>query len=258
MNHSPTSPAPSPRYRLLAALSVLLGFLWAAPALLAADAATLGLEAVRKGHALLRANRTREACAAFDRAASLLPTWWIARYERARCGRLLGHDFETLAPHVEAALKFAPANAMVHELAGFVHEDAGSLSRARDEYREALRLYPNLSGAARRFAWLELEAGDAAAALARFRDLLVRHPNDIQALEGIARAALATGDHAEAERALIRLGARSSYPAQALARLAELYRRLGKSGAAERVDRTWRTSLETGAPAPDLKPVLAP
>lgn len=223
----------------------------------AADPAAEALAAVREGHALLEKRRPAEACQAFRRAAELLPAWWIPHYERARCGRLVGDSYEDLLREIQAAAAAAPQSGVVHQLTGFIHEDAGKLDEAAASYRIAVRLDPELRDGRLRLAALELRAKRAPEARTLFEEVIERWPRSVQALSGLAEACERMGDRACTERALLRLTVVSSYPAQIYARLVALYRAAGLEKAEAAAERAWRTAAEGRPVEPPLAPALS-
>jgi len=205
------------------------------------------------GHTLLRYGMFHDACAAYEGAVMALPTWWIARYERARCGRLVGDAPHVLLHHAQEALRYDPANAMVYELMGQLLEDTGDPAAASAAYERALQLNPHLEGPTLRLGFTYLALDRPAEAHAHLTRAAAKLPRDLRILSGLAAACGALGDHAGAERALLDWAYASLVPTRPLARLAALYSASGLAGAERWARDAWRRAA-TGEGLPPRPP----
>lgn len=144
--------------------------------------------------------RLSDACDGIARAAALTPSWGLARYEHARCLRLLGDLDGRAAAEVEAAERALP-RAPVYVEKGRLAEDHGDAAAAAAAYQEALALAPAevraLFGLAR-----VSRAVAPKAALERAELVVARSPGLIAAWRELALAAEAKKKLARAEAAL--------------------------------------------------------
>ncbi len=222
------------------------------------DPAAAAMLRVGQAHALNKAGEFVAACRAFDEAARLLPEWWIARYERARCGRLLGERPELVLAHARAVSEYAPDRGVGWELLGLILEDAGEVDAALVAYEQALKRDAGLFDVHARLGRHALKGKRYAAARRHFEELRLLRNDSVLALAGIAEAAWGAEDWAAAEEALLALANRSNYPAEEYARLIRLYQKVSHPAGATAARRAWRRALEGGGVTPPLEPQLRP
>jgi tetratricopeptide (TPR) repeat protein len=123
---------------------------------------------------------------------------------------------------LERWLTYAPGDSQALYLRGLVWEGMGSLQKAGDDYRRAVRHDPEHLPARRRLAEYLTSTGEYTEAAELFEKLLVQQPDDAFLTLGLARCRRLLGEIADAERLLDELLARESPPAPALVERARL------------------------------------
>ena len=116
------------------AVSVLGALMLCLPGIAAAHAAAEppppGLQALGQGAALLSQGRHYEACRRFRAAVDLEPEWAMARYELARCLRLIGDPHRQALLHIDRALASQPQRSSFRLERALILVDRGALDAA--------------------------------------------------------------------------------------------------------------------------------
>jgi tetratricopeptide (TPR) repeat protein len=182
---------------------------------------------VAVGDAWLSHGVVPEACAAYEGAVKLLPPWWIARLNAARCGRMMGAPMEAVEAHLQAAIRSFPRGAILFVHLGQLYEDWGEVDKARAAYGSALQLAAWMTEPRRRLAELARAAGDAERARQELEALVEAAPSDLQARNVLAEVYAQLGRKEEAALQLEAVARGSRFPISALARLERLYAEMG-------------------------------
>ena len=154
-----------------------------------------------RGAALLRAGRTEEALADFDRAAQLNPRSAYTYVNRAMALARKGERGQALADF-DRAIALSPRFPEAHSERCLLLIRMEEPARALESCNEALRLAPNLPAALLNRSVLYLRAGRADEALADVERVLKFEPASGIALYNRGRIYLALGRAAEARRDL--------------------------------------------------------
>ncbi|MCA9514515.1 MAG: tetratricopeptide repeat protein [Myxococcales bacterium] len=166
----------------------------------AGDAGGRAAVVFQDGLKLKAEGRLAESCDAVGRAAALTPDWGLARYEHARCLRLLGD----LDGHASAAIEAAERvlqRAPIYVEKGRLAEDRGDAAAAAAAYEMALQVAPAEVRALFGLARVAREAAPKEA-LERAEQLVQRYPGLIAAWRELALAAEAKKKLPRAEEAL--------------------------------------------------------
>lgn len=151
----------------------------------------------------------------------------------ARLGRIL-----EAAPHLEAAVRFAPRDEVTWDQYGHVLLDSCRYAEAREALRQALKIDPALRAARVRLSVVQLLAEDYAGAAQTCKELLEADPGNPEFLGRLATALAKSGDVATAEtirRELPMLAARRK-PGLRAAALAEAGRLVDRNALAEALE----------------------
>jgi tetratricopeptide (TPR) repeat protein len=152
------------------------------------------------------------------------------------------------------ALRLRPDVPEVHLELGEVYAGAFQWAKAEEEFRAQTRLQPGSAEAAYRLGTALLEQGKAHEARAEFLRADKLLPDMPETLYSLGKAASLEGDGAAAEKAWTRLLAiekETSLAAQAHFALANLYRKQGKTAAAQReMQEFQRLQAGSNSPAP--------
>jgi tetratricopeptide (TPR) repeat protein len=213
-----------------------------APAAPRVDAA-LAKRRFEAGVSLGHEGRFPEACAAFADAAAASPLWALARFELARCVRLLGADIgvDPFA-QLEVAEKDLQRPVLHIERARLL-EDRGEVPQAFAAWMRALTMMPAevraLEGAARTASLLAQRDGGASSAgirtaRERLEAWVQRQPGDVAAWVRLGELEEAAGRLPEAERAFIEAAVRSLDKRRGAALLGRFAVRAGSKSAADR------------------------
>jgi tetratricopeptide (TPR) repeat protein len=187
--------------------------------------------------------RFAEACAAFADAATASPLWALARFELARCVRLLGEDggVDPVAQLAEADKDLQ--RPVLHIERARLHEDRGEIPQAFAAWMRALTMMPAevraLEGAARTASRLALDEGlrtqaGVRTARERLEAWVQRQPGDVAAWVRLAELEEAAGRLVEAERAFVEAANRSLDKRRGAALLGRFAVRSGSKTAADR------------------------
>jgi len=190
----------------------------------------------------------------------------VAAYpDSARAHQALGENYFVLRQMPEAekeyreALRLRPDVPEVHLELGEVYAGAFQWPKAEEEFRAQTKMQPGNAEAAYRLGGALLEQGkvhEARAELSRANKLL---PDMPETLYSLGKAAALEGDAAAAEKdwtRLLSIEKESSLAAQAHFGLASLYRKQGKTAAAQQEMQEFQR-LQGGAtqsPAPATRP----
>jgi len=182
------------------------------------------------GDRALREDNIRKACEAYQKAHSVLPSWWMPHLAIVRCGRITGVPIEALLVHATYALRARPQIALAHLEYAAVLEELGRNQEAARAYEAALRIDANRHEARQRLGVLLASLGNLQAAR-RHLEHAQRHGFDaIQIQLTLARIYEQLNMLSQAEDAFRRVAKRSRYPSQAMARLIRFFDRQGLEG----------------------------
>jgi tetratricopeptide (TPR) repeat protein len=162
--------------------------------------------------------------------------------ESARAHQALAENYFVLRqmPQAESeykeALRLRPELPGLHLELGQVYANSGQWSKAEDEFRAEAKLQPGNAEAAYRFGLALLQQGKAGAAVPELKHANELKPDMPETLYSLGKAASLTGDVVTAEKAwnrVIELEKNSSLAAQSHFGLAALYRKQGKATQAQ-------------------------
>jgi tetratricopeptide (TPR) repeat protein len=216
----------------------------AAPA--AANELQQAQELLQAGQQALKTGQVGVGCSKIKEALTLLPSWWVARLEYAKCGRLVGADLAELLAHIDAAAELAPGKASVQVWRGILLEDAGRAPEAVAAFQAALGLAPWLEEPKVRLAALEEKAGHWPQAESRYRAWTEAEPYNSYAWHRLAHTQLAQGKREQAAESLENAARVAAFPARTLAQLARLYGELGRLSDRDRCVAAIRTARPRG------------
>ena len=163
--------------------------------------------------------------------------------DSARAHQALAENYFVLRQMPEAekeykeALRLRPELPSLHLELGQVYANSGQWPKAEEEFRVETRLQPGSAEAAYRLGGALLQQGKAHEALPELERSNERKPDMPETLYSLGKAASLDGDPATAEKAWLRvaeLEKNSALAAQAHFGLAALYRKQGKTAEAQR------------------------
>jgi tetratricopeptide (TPR) repeat protein len=137
---------------------------------------------------LILKNRMAEAGKLNDEVLNAYPKDSDALVNRGQM-QIVGGNLNDASATLQAALQNDPENALAHYYFGIVLEKSGNSGRAETEWREALRLRPNLVDAQRNLAGVAMRKNDMAALDAAATQIIAFQPAspDGYALRAISR-----------------------------------------------------------------------
>lgn len=163
--------------------------------------------------------------------------------DSARAHQAMGENYFVLRQmpqaekEYEAALQQRPDLPGLHLELGMVYASSAQWNKAEEEFRAESKLQPGNAEAAYRVGDALLQQGKAREALSELKRANDLKPDMPETLYSLGKAASLHGDAATAEKSWIRVTALekdTSLAAQAHFGLATLYRKLGKTAAAQR------------------------
>jgi len=191
-----------------------------------------------------------------------IDTLQAAYPDSARAHQAMGENYLVLRRLPEAekeyreALRVRPDLPGLHIELGQVYAAAFQWAQAEAEFRTETKLQPGNAEAAYRLGAALLEQGKGHEALAELRRADYLRPEMPETLYSLGKAALLDGDPASAEKAWTKVSeieGQSSLAAQAHFQLANLYRKQGNTAKAQREMQEYQ-KLQNVAPKPQNPP----
>jgi tetratricopeptide (TPR) repeat protein len=152
--------------------------------------------------ALSRLGQDREALAAAQQAATLLPDDASAQALLGFCLLRLERVAEAAAPY-QAAVALAPSNSDFRMKLGWILMQERQFGAAREHFAHAASLNPMLTDAHLNAGNASFEAGQLAEAEAHYRKALGTAPNSVGAICNLSTTLLRLGRHADAEQFML-------------------------------------------------------
>ncbi|PIE66009.1 MAG: hypothetical protein CSA24_01130 [Deltaproteobacteria bacterium] len=214
------------------------------------DDAAKAAEVFREGLALERKGEYGLACDAYAKAVTLTPDWALARYQYARCLRLLGDLDNQAAKHIAVAETQIRRPPIFIEK-GRIAEDHNDREAAIDAYAKAFELAPAEVRAQAGLARLSDDATTDRRALGRMKAYVSRYPRSIAGWRQLARLAEQRRKHKVAEEALLKVIELSPNRRAAVAALGAYGQRTRRRKVVERAHKLLRARA-VGRPGKEL------
>jgi Flp pilus assembly protein TadD len=150
-----------------------------------------------QANALFRAGRKAEAAPLFRSAATLQPTWVLARIGVGNILLAEGKPGQAMAEYAEA-VRLAPDDAMAVYNLGIARVQVGDIAGAEIDFRRAVSLDPRHAGARANLGAALLSRGRPAESIPPLEESLALEPSSAEAWYNLGAALEATGRPEEA------------------------------------------------------------
>lgn len=156
-------------------------------------------------HANISPNRSREIERTLERALALDPRHPVAHHRLAQHFYLVG-DFEGARRHRELATRYGPEEPLILTSAASRQMMAGNIDRALELQERAISLVPDRASYQANYGWMLFDAGRMEAAREAYRNAMMLSPEMTEELlYPLARIEIALGEREQAESLGLRL-----------------------------------------------------